>query len=459
MQNALTVGFQTVGNATLIAYDGEPVLATDPWIKGEPYFGSWTWPYQIPREQTEQIRRCRYIWFSHGHPDHLNASSLDELSDKQILLADHVGKRLYEDLKRLGFNVRILPERRWVRLSKNIRIMTLSDYFQDSILLVDLNGRLVMDLNDAVDRGWGRFVRGISREYKNSYLLKLSGYGDADMINLFTENGLRIMPYASQKNPVGRILQGAAKYYRARYVVPFSSFHLKQREDSAWANQYNTPLAAYREGFESSQAELLPAFISVDCANGAATPLHPQRTELVIKPAASFGDNWAEPLEARDRFQLKQYILAKQKLKKYFGFITFRVGGQDTTIDVNKSLPHTGICFEAPRQSLMTAVEYQVFDDLLIGNFMKTTLIGCESLYPHFTPIVAKYADNGRAQSSAELRRYFWEYFKRAPLELLSHILEEQSVNMFRAYLPPESLAFRSAKRVYSFTKGNSLEN
>jgi hypothetical protein len=43
----------------------------------------------------------------------------------------------------------------------------------------------------------------------------------------------------------------------------------------------------------------------------------------------------------------------------------------------------------------MTAVEYQVFDDLLIGNFMRTKLHGGAKLYPHFTPRTAKYSDNG----------------------------------------------------------------
>jgi len=30
----MEIGFDTIGNATLIVYDGRPLLATDPWIKG-----------------------------------------------------------------------------------------------------------------------------------------------------------------------------------------------------------------------------------------------------------------------------------------------------------------------------------------------------------------------------------------------------------------------------------------
>lgn len=453
------IGFQTIGNATLIAIDGEPVLVTDPWIRGEPYFGSWTWPYEIPKEQRELICRCPFVWFSHGHPDHLNASSLDALSGKQILLADHVGRRVHHDLTSLGFNARILPERSWLKVSENIQIMTVSDYNQDSILLLDINGRLVVNLNDATDHGWGRLVRKIAKGYEDTYLLKLSGYGDADMMNLFMKDGRCIIPYAAQKRPIGQHLQRAASRYRARYVIPFSSFHWMQREDSVWANEYHAPLEAYPEGFTSKEAELLPAFVSVDCRTGVVTKLSPPKSESVVKPASAFGDDWSEPLDKEDQSKLNAYIKAKERLKDHFDFITFRVGGKDATVDLNPSRHKTGIRFEVPRNSLMTAVNYQVFDDLLIGNFMKTTLIGCKSLYPHFTPVVAKHADNGKAQSRSEVRRYFWEYFKRAPLEFMSHMLEENSVNMFRTYLPAESKAFQFAKRVYGIVQARSLHS
>ena len=80
-------GFQTIGNATLIVYDGEPLLVTDPWLDGSAYFGSWGATHEIPGEQRDAIQRCKYIWYSHGHPDHLSLDSLADLSNKEILLA------------------------------------------------------------------------------------------------------------------------------------------------------------------------------------------------------------------------------------------------------------------------------------------------------------------------------------------------------------------------------------
>jgi len=62
------LGFETVGNATIITYDGEPVLATDPWINRDLYFGNWGLSHEVPAKQIASIKACKYIWASHGIP-------------------------------------------------------------------------------------------------------------------------------------------------------------------------------------------------------------------------------------------------------------------------------------------------------------------------------------------------------------------------------------------------------
>jgi len=442
------VGFETIGNATLIVYDGQPILATDPWVRGGAYFGSWTFSHAIPPEQLDSINRCPYIWVSHGHPDHLSLESVNDLPNKQFLLANHVGGRIHRDLKALGINVRILPEREWVELSKRVRVMTLSDYNQDSILLVDIDGTLVIDINDANDRGWSSFVKRIASQYKTSYLMKLSDRGDADMINLFGEDGRRIPPQ-SAKVQVGRVLARWAKVFGANHVIPFSSFHRYQREDSVWANEYATTLEAYAEGFDTPNAILLPAFVRVDCENGAVTRLDPPPNAIEVKPAASFGDNWMEPLDREEKLKLMAYFQAKQTLRSHLGFLRFVVGGAETVIDLNPASRKVGITFEVPRASLMTAIEYQVFDDLLIGNFMRTTLHGEAKLYPHFTPLTAKYSDNGGVNTNADLRKYYLEYIRRSPVEGICRLLELKSDDVFRKLVPTSSGLYKHVQALY----------
>ena len=115
------IGVSTIGNATLIAYDNKPVLATDPWFgdKDPAYFGSWVASHVFPENLKQDVFNSEYIWFSHGHPDHLNPDSIRRFKGKKILLPDHVGKRIKHGLHNQGYNVETIPDRQWIHLSYN----------------------------------------------------------------------------------------------------------------------------------------------------------------------------------------------------------------------------------------------------------------------------------------------------------------------------------------------------
>ena len=149
----MDIGFETIGNATVIAHDAGPVLATDPWFEGDAYFGSWTLSHEVPSAQREALLACRYVWVSHGHPDHLSADSLALLKDKVVLVPNHQGNRIHDDLVAQGFRVQTLADRQWLQLSPRLRIMCIPDVNQDAVLLLDVGGVLVVNLNDASDRG------------------------------------------------------------------------------------------------------------------------------------------------------------------------------------------------------------------------------------------------------------------------------------------------------------------
>ena len=56
------IGVQTIGNATLTAYDQKPILSTDPWMGRDsyPFFGSWQMPYDIPNNIREDIIKSEH---------------------------------------------------------------------------------------------------------------------------------------------------------------------------------------------------------------------------------------------------------------------------------------------------------------------------------------------------------------------------------------------------------------
>ena len=104
----------------------------------------------------------------------------------------------------------------------------------------------------------------------------------------------------------------------------------------------------------------------------------------------------------------------KELVRKRLGFIKFIVGGKTNTVILNQR-SDKGISFEVPRSSLMKSIKYQIFDDLLIGNFMKTTLFNMNSLYSYdFNFLVTKYGDNGKAKTETQVKKYLKEYRRRA---------------------------------------------
>lgn len=456
----MDVGFETIGNATIICHDGGPVLVTDPWIEGGAYFGSWTLSHEIPAAQREAILGVKYVWVSHGHPDHLSGDSLARLKDKKLLIPDHVGGRILGDLKGQGFDVHVLPDRKWVELSPRIKVMCLPDYNQDAALLIDVNGRLLVNLNDSGDRGQGLTIKRVIKQYKTSFLLALSGYGDADMINYFREDGTRILPQAALKTPPGQTIARLAESYGVKFFVPSSSMHKYQRQDSAWADEYTTHLDDYAKGFASETVELLPAFIRFDCAKDTYERIDPRENDRTFRDPKEFGDDWSERLEPADQEKVAAYFKAFGHLHKSLDFIAFKVGGETTHVEFNKRAYRRGITFEAPRGSLMASVNWEIFDDLLIGNFMRTTLHGewgPLKLYPDFTPYVAKYGDNGRARTDEELTRYFETYRRRDPLGYLRHTfdshclrpMQEVTANFLRQRVGNNSKVFSFAKSAY----------
>jgi hypothetical protein len=102
----------------------------------------------------------------------------------------------------------------------------------------------------------------------------------------------------------------------------------------------------------------------------------------------------------------------------------------------------------------MTAIDYEIFDDLLIGNFMKTTLHKFDSLYDgEFNFAVTKFGDNGRVKTHREVDAYLREYRSRAGVDWYYHRLYENTLDRVRskaiAYLPRESPTWRVAYQMY----------
>lgn len=443
----------TIGNATIICYDKEPILSTDPWICDEDaaYFGSWIGSHKIPNQYKQDILNSKFLWFSHGHPDHINPESLKRFKKKKILLPDHYGARIYKDLQEEKYNVTILKDKEWYNLSDNIRILCLTNWLQDSILLIEANKRLFINLNDSSPGAFTRYIRNLSKKYLEVYLMSLSGYGDADMINFYSESGKKIRKSVKDEDYVGKQLSDKANLLGANNIIPFSSFHQYQRSDSVWAQEHTVNESSYSIGIDRKHKFIEP-FSVIDCFDGKSEQIKPSKLNAIIKDPSIFEDNWSDQLSDEDFNDIKDYFLTKKKLHKSVRYIRFVVGKKERIIDFKNNL-NTGVTFEVPRNSLMKTISYNIFDDLLIGNFMKTTLHGMENLYHNnFKYIIANWSDNGFVNTEEEFQNYLNAYKVRIGRDFLYYNFLDQSKNLFFRFISnkSDSKIYKLSKKIYN---------
>lgn len=417
---------ETMGNATiLIGRDGCPLLATDPWLDGTAYFGSWALERPLTERQRHDIESCPFIWFSHGHPDHFHVPSVDLLPrTAEMLLPDHFRPELREVLDERGFRTRVLPSKNWVELTNGLKVLSVANENMDAILAVEAGSTLVVNKNDSPFCGEEPFFRRLVRRYDRSYLLALCS-NDADMLNLFdaTLRPIAPPPDAMKPGTVWAISKTCEKLGFKNFCCS-SSQHIYVREDSAWANAHRITFADMQRWWATDRVRLVPPFVVVDLERGQVEQAAPAAAP---PPAQGTGeDDWSERLSESEWREVEDFVRSFETLGRRQEFIAFTVGGETRRYSISKRLVRRpaerqrGVNFIVPRRSLLETVRAGYFDDLLIGNFMKTQLYNM-TLYPHFSPRIAKLGGNARARSAAEVRRFYLHYFRRSPMAFMRY--------------------------------------
>lgn len=413
------INLHSIGNATLIIEDeGTAILCTDPWLDNvRAYFGSWKTSHKIPEKHLNLIKESKYIWISHFHPDHLSLESLHKIKarEKIILLSEQYSNRVARDLRRMGFQVLELPARQWMRISDNVQISTfcIPDTI-DSVLLIRANDCLIANLNDTDLHPAISFVKKEVGSAKNSLLLKLAGYGDADMINIYENGSNFIEPLASQKPAPGMLLTTQARKYGFTHAMHFSSFHKYCRTDSEWANTYTTPENDLARGWDQSVG-YFKHFSSIKLTDQGfclKENHQPEENNLATLEPAQLSDNWDEEVTSRDLNYLQNYLKEFHATSGSSGILSFRVGSQ--LISENNVLDFTNerasklsyFTLHAPRKSMSRAAKERIFDDLLIGNFARLYVYANPEKVSGSLKVASKYIDNLCIKSSEELLEF-----------------------------------------------------
>jgi hypothetical protein len=420
----MSISFETLGNATIIMYeDGKPQLATDPWMVGTCYYGSWALEKPLSEADIDHIKQCKYVWFSHGHPDHLHIDSVNMLERSTILLVPDLYKsEIPAHLEGMGFTVRVLKYREWFPVTDRIRICCIDNINQDAILAIDTDEGLIINKNDSPFCGELRFLRSLVRKHPRHKTYMTSLYaGAGDMENQVDAMGNRVIGAAKdrQLSKVLKVTREADRLGIGTYCCS-SSQHVYVRADTVWANEYGLHWKELKRRWNRPAVDLVPPFVTIDIAAGGVT-YHADAPEIIPYDVSGTGDDdWSETLDEAEWKKVFEFFQKYETLRGDVDIIGVTIGGERRDVPMNDRafrVPRGKLRiahFIAPKNSFMDAVTWGYFDDLMIGNFMKTELVNM-SLYPNFTPKLAKYGGNAKVFTNRDLAAFRWHYFRRNP--------------------------------------------
>jgi hypothetical protein len=255
---------RTLGHASLALYrEGEPpLLLTDPWLVGSVYWRSWWLQHYPSPAEIEWLSASAFVYVTHEHPDHFHMPSIRRLGRGPSYLFPALSERGFLDhIRERGFGAECLAPRRWRRLAKGVAVMSLPLWNDDSLLLIDAPGALILNFNDAKPPPPVlRAVRRLADRVKKPRVL-LCSYSPASLVNSFSDERGTVS-LRTPRHYVDWVCRLADRL-AADFYMPFASQAVFDRADSRWANEHRT---LYRDLCRHwrGRTQLLPPYATLD---------------------------------------------------------------------------------------------------------------------------------------------------------------------------------------------------
>ena len=230
LQNTLK-DIKLVNHACFSFYHGDAGCLVDPWFEGSIFNNSW----KLVSEGGQAPDNLKYIFISHEHPDHLHWPTLSKLASSEVtvVLCQRNNDNVEINLKRLGYNVLLLPN----QTKHNLDGLTV-EFFRsghDHAIVFEQNGFVMVNQNDC------QLQESTARALKDKYpeidvwwmQFSLAGYyGNLD------DKQKLVDAQKQHKN----MFSSYQAILQPRISVPFASFVNFCREENKELNDYRVRL-------------------------------------------------------------------------------------------------------------------------------------------------------------------------------------------------------------------------
>jgi Beta-lactamase superfamily domain len=143
-----------VNHASFVVSHRATKLVCDPWLYGSAFDDGWDLLAKTSFTAAD-LAGVTHIWYSHEHPDHFAPRILKDIPADarkriEVLYQDTRDGKVLDFCRQQGFRTRALRPDEAISLGDDVRITCGTVPFYDSWLLIEADGKRLLNLNDCV---------------------------------------------------------------------------------------------------------------------------------------------------------------------------------------------------------------------------------------------------------------------------------------------------------------------
>ena len=254
-----------ISHSCFVIESNQTRLAFDPWITSTAYNKQW---YLHPKPvDISAVVNADVVLISHGHEDHFNSESLQLIQKRaHVFVPFNWRKGKVSYLNHLGFEevTETISFRKYTY--KNIHITYIA-YSLESVIVVECEGMVIVNINDALNSNHETAVDFLLREIKSRWKkidFLLSGWSGAG----YFPNKVHFK--GKDDWEVARIREQYfadnfcrfTKYFQPEIAIAFAPGFVLLNNENRWINEIKFPREIvetyYRENFDSQTTTQFP---------------------------------------------------------------------------------------------------------------------------------------------------------------------------------------------------------
>lgn len=233
-------------------------LLVDPWISGKAFNNGWSlltdsyFPEKIAKTIT-------HIWISHEHPDHFSVKDLIQLkkinkNDIKVIFQKTKDNRVYNFLKKIGYEVHVLDDYEEYKLSEKFKIQIIKTGQINSLSLVTVQNKFILNTNDCdLEKNFLKFLKKKLNLIRCDILLTQFSY--AYWHSKPSEKFKREIASQEKLNS----MKTQIEMFNPKFTIPFASYIYFCHSENKYMNDSITNLNKVKEMIENLNSK--PIFL------------------------------------------------------------------------------------------------------------------------------------------------------------------------------------------------------